>query len=1053
MRELGRRENMDMSKTVEATVMRHGRTWTPPAPDSPLPEGVELGAAKQCYRNAALVALSNPEYTYVEGYAASIIPIHHAWVVDRDGQVVDPTWHEDNGLSPAKEYVGVPFSREFLGRRLVQTGVFGLFDWQHPDILGDGLDGLEFDWLPEHLFDEYGVRTDDEEKALRRVRTPDGARRFGQPIGSVIKPDLPEVRDLPNVSPTPARRRNGAEILAARPWDASAEDLRAGRVRGVYVDETISPGLAGHRYDHERVTVSAEFPDDTPFNRFLLVAHEIGHDVAADVLSGPPTRWRPVLEPFRRPEDGEMSIRSRFDNPFGGSDRPEEMLADAYAELLTFGLADREPDSKSRALLNLVAASARALGYPDDRLPDRPEAPPSRLDPKAAYASISPELARSIRKRRAATKFYAQRRDGKTVEEAQAIADAYEQAQLRAALAGALEVPPPKPPRRPRAAGAKRYNPFAPRHPDSGRGALDMRTRGGDGDQPGGYVTGQIVRVVDGWREDTNYRVGEPHPRAAFGVLAIEPIDGTDPYGHRAVHYSTIVPVADAEPHAVDVGREIEPTLGAVDAATSELTLADILPADTLAHMRRMLRERRRVAVETREDVERGILPDDMVGLVRAKRDGLASLGAALGMTPAEAGEAAVRLRELLAGWSLQGGMHEARGDMQRAVRRLRAGGRADDVDTRAMLLQRAWHNLTWTAKYGPDPDRRVQIGRWVHGPYAASIVGALKLTKPLKVPDPKPGDSYATREIQPMLRREDVKISAHALTAWSVTPGGVRSGWIGRDVSAVLLSREIRRDDAWLNVWSESMFRTRGLKAPGEVIVDETVAPTAADMEITLEDVSSTWWTGGPTGSLASVADVFVSHALRSGEYDQDAVLAAWIYQGRPGIFQEFFSTEIVHDMNVALPREALSTRHVTFWRHRETGEVTRRIPTDEQLPQYERFHGALRYEDEYAREFAVYDNLVYQMQARGWTARRLIMLAEAIDLYAMNLSRPGYYSSMDEAAIALAEIRRGEALKKARVTLRERLVDMGLDEDEAESRIERMTNDRLRRIEESRP
>jgi len=34
---------------------------------------------KQCYANSQLATLINPEIKYVEGYALSMIPIHHAW--------------------------------------------------------------------------------------------------------------------------------------------------------------------------------------------------------------------------------------------------------------------------------------------------------------------------------------------------------------------------------------------------------------------------------------------------------------------------------------------------------------------------------------------------------------------------------------------------------------------------------------------------------------------------------------------------------------------------------------------------------------------------------------------------------------------------------------------------------------------------------------------------------------------------------------------------------------------------------------------------------------
>jgi len=47
---------------------------------------------KECYRNAWISTVCNSHLKYFEGYVASMsIPIPHAWLVDTDGMVVDPT--------------------------------------------------------------------------------------------------------------------------------------------------------------------------------------------------------------------------------------------------------------------------------------------------------------------------------------------------------------------------------------------------------------------------------------------------------------------------------------------------------------------------------------------------------------------------------------------------------------------------------------------------------------------------------------------------------------------------------------------------------------------------------------------------------------------------------------------------------------------------------------------------------------------------------------------------------------------------------------------------
>lgn len=44
-----------------------------------------------CFRNAAMYAIDH-KLRYVEGYAVSIIPVHHAWCADKDDNVIEVTW-------------------------------------------------------------------------------------------------------------------------------------------------------------------------------------------------------------------------------------------------------------------------------------------------------------------------------------------------------------------------------------------------------------------------------------------------------------------------------------------------------------------------------------------------------------------------------------------------------------------------------------------------------------------------------------------------------------------------------------------------------------------------------------------------------------------------------------------------------------------------------------------------------------------------------------------------------------------------------------------------
>jgi hypothetical protein len=84
---------------MEDFLIREGRWYKP----QPLPEVYHFGKIKQCFNNSyALACEMTPDVRYVEGIAASIIPVHHAWLTDRQGNVIDVTLRE-----PASAYIGI----------------------------------------------------------------------------------------------------------------------------------------------------------------------------------------------------------------------------------------------------------------------------------------------------------------------------------------------------------------------------------------------------------------------------------------------------------------------------------------------------------------------------------------------------------------------------------------------------------------------------------------------------------------------------------------------------------------------------------------------------------------------------------------------------------------------------------------------------------------------------------------------------------------------------------------------------------------------------------
>ena len=95
-----------------------------------LPSEYRMGEIKMCFKNAAELALADPSLTYHEGYAVGRagIPVLHAWCVDEDGGVVDPTWPTDGADPTEWTYLGCGFQTDFVCRVLVEKETWGVLD-------------------------------------------------------------------------------------------------------------------------------------------------------------------------------------------------------------------------------------------------------------------------------------------------------------------------------------------------------------------------------------------------------------------------------------------------------------------------------------------------------------------------------------------------------------------------------------------------------------------------------------------------------------------------------------------------------------------------------------------------------------------------------------------------------------------------------------------------------------------------------------------------------------------------------------------------------------
>lgn len=113
----------------------------------------------ECYDNAMQVAIAFG-LIYCEGLMVFDHPgykthrMPHAWCVDTDGRVLDPTCLHVQHQSHIK-YLGIPFKTEYAMDWYEKTGFHGMLDG-HPE-LGDSVGVYKDDpslWLHPHTFKE-----------------------------------------------------------------------------------------------------------------------------------------------------------------------------------------------------------------------------------------------------------------------------------------------------------------------------------------------------------------------------------------------------------------------------------------------------------------------------------------------------------------------------------------------------------------------------------------------------------------------------------------------------------------------------------------------------------------------------------------------------------------------------------------------------------------------------------------------------------------------------------------------------------------------------------
>lgn len=112
-------ERYGVEKSVYSIVSQYGKTFMPDL----RPEWLELEEPKQCFKNSLNLSLRTG-LTYCEGFIFRVMPVHHAWCIDDDGKVYDPTIRDQHALP----YYGIPFDQDFALRAAQESGIYGILD-------------------------------------------------------------------------------------------------------------------------------------------------------------------------------------------------------------------------------------------------------------------------------------------------------------------------------------------------------------------------------------------------------------------------------------------------------------------------------------------------------------------------------------------------------------------------------------------------------------------------------------------------------------------------------------------------------------------------------------------------------------------------------------------------------------------------------------------------------------------------------------------------------------------------------------------------------------
>ncbi|MBD2629654.1 hypothetical protein [Trichormus variabilis] len=112
-----------LHKSIESLVLAHGQPFTKQI-KSPF-----KGQPKSCFENCVKGIIRFPHLSYCEGFAIDDdldFGISHAWLVNDNLEVIDPTWIGDRFQNSA--YFGVIFNIDFVREVSFKTRSYGVLD-------------------------------------------------------------------------------------------------------------------------------------------------------------------------------------------------------------------------------------------------------------------------------------------------------------------------------------------------------------------------------------------------------------------------------------------------------------------------------------------------------------------------------------------------------------------------------------------------------------------------------------------------------------------------------------------------------------------------------------------------------------------------------------------------------------------------------------------------------------------------------------------------------------------------------------------------------------